>query len=138
MNRKDRYNYEDIIDLPYIKSEIHPSMSSAERAAQFLPFAALTGYDDEIKETARLTDDRVILSEDAIFLLNMKLAFISENLANRLVVDIIYFKEDETKSGGSYIHTKGFVKKIDEIENLIIMDDKTLISIDDIIEINIE
>lgn len=138
MNKKDRYNYEDIIDLPYIKSEIHPSMSSAERAAQFLPFAALTGYDDEIKETARLTDDRVILSEDAILLLNMKLAFISENLANRPVVDIIYFKEDETKSGGSYIHTKGFVKKIDEIESLIIMDDKTLISIDDIIEINIE
>lgn len=131
-------NYEDIIHLPYLKSEKHPPMSKAERAAQFLPFAALTGYDDEIKETARLTDTRITLSEDALLSLNMRLAFLSANLEKRLTVDILYFKEDELKAGGSYIHAKGSVKKIDDIEHLIIMNDQKQIPIHDIIDINIE
>lgn len=131
-------NYEDIIHLPYFKSEKHPPMSKTERAAQFLPFAALTGYDDEIKETARLTDTRITLSEDALLSLNMRLAFLSANLEKRLTVDILYFKEDETKAGGSYIHAKGSVKKIDDIEHLIIMNDQKQIPIHDIIDINIE
>lgn len=136
MNKKEQYNYDDIINLPYIKSDKHPPMSVAERAAQFLPFAALTGYDDEIKETARLTDERIVLSEDAILSLNMQLAFLSANLVNRPNVDIVFFKEDETKSGGSYMHTQGFVKKIDEIESFVVMEDQSKISINDIIEIN--
>lgn len=138
MNKKEQYkfNYDDIINLPYLKSDKHPPMSAVERAAQFLPFAALTGYDDEIKETARLTDERVTLSEDAILSLNMQLAFLSANLPNRPVVDIIYFKEDETKSGGSYIHTQGCVKKIDEVESLVVMEDRSIIPINDIIELN--
>lgn len=136
MNKKEQCNYDDIINLPYIKSDKHPPMSAAERAAQFLPFAALTGYDDEIKETARLTDERIVLSEDAILSLNMQLAFLSANLVNRPNVDIVFFKEDETKSGGSYMHTQGCVKKIDEIESLVVMEDQSKISINDIIEIN--
>ena len=133
-----RYNYDDIINLPYHKSDLHPWMSAAERAAQFLPFAALTGYDDGIKETARLTDQRIILSEDAILSLNERLEYLYKNIQNRPEIDLLFFKEDKTKSGGSYIHIQGSVKKIDEINNLIIMDDKSLIPLKDIIEINIE
>lgn len=136
MNKKEQNKFDDIINLPYLKSKKHPPMSAVERAAQFLPFAALTGYDAEIKEMARLTDKRIILSEEVILSLNMQLAFLNANIKNHPLVEIRYFNEDEMKSGGSYIRTQGVVKKIDEIESLIIMEDKTTIPLDDIIEIN--
>ncbi len=130
------YNYEkyaDIIDLPHQKSAKRPHMSVEDRAAQFSPFAALTGYEDAVKETARLTDERIELDEYSKEELNRKLNEIKDNLAKQVL--ITYFVPDERKEGGAYITVSGCVKKFKEQEMLIIMEDGTEIPISEIIEI---
>ena len=126
-------SYEDIINLPHPVSKNHPQMPLRDRAAQFAPFAALTGHDAAIKETARLTDERLELSEEVIAQLNEKISIIRNNIGIEQKVSITYFIPDE--AGGSYVTYSGIVKKIDEYEHTIIMTDQTVIPIEQISEI---
>jgi len=127
--------YDDIINLPHHTSASRPHMSAHDRAAQFSPFAALTGYDSAITETARLTDKRVELDEYSKAALNGKLSMIQEQLDEQLDVSITYFQPDNKKSGGTYITAAGCVKKIDEYERTVVMRDATQIPIEDILAI---
>ena len=129
------YNYEDIINLPHHVSKKHPQMSIWSRSAQFAPFAALTGYDDAVKETARLTDKRLEIDEGLKNILNNKLQYILENKLLQPEITFTYFVYDTKKSGGKYIEKTGVVKKIDLNEKYIMLKDKTKISIDEIINI---
>lgn len=107
--------YRDIIDLPHHRSEGRKQMSLYDRAAQFAPFAALSGYDDVIAETGRLTDDLIGLTEDAKDELNRKLMRLAELISDgcRPEIGITYFVPDKTKSGGSYENFSGEVKTVD-------------------------
>ena len=124
--------YNDIIDLPHHVSATRPRMSMIDRAAQFSPFAALTGYDAAIKETGRLTDERIELSEESHATLDRKQQLLMDNLADRPVVSVTYFVPDERKSGGAYVTVTGRVKKVDEFERLLILTDGTKIQLDEI------
>lgn len=125
--------YEDIINLPHHVSKKHPRMSLYDRAAQFSPFAALTGHNAAIIETARLTEKKIRQSEDAISILNEKLHIITENPGAE--VTITYFLPDDRKEGGAYVIHTGAVKKIDRYENAVVMTDGTVIPVEDISEI---
>lgn len=128
-------DYSDIINLPHHVSETRPHMSMRDRAAQFSPFAALTGYDAAVKETARLTDQRADLDEEMKQNISERLNFIQENLTAAPMVEITYFVPDERKEGGAYCTASGTVKKIDEFQRLVVLTDGTDIPIDEIIEI---
>ena len=128
----------DIINLPHPVSKNHPQMPLQDRAAQFAPFAALTGHDAAIKETARLTDERLELSEEMITQLNEKINIIRNNMGIEQNVLITYFVPDAKKTGGSYVTRSGIVKKIDEYEHTIIMTDQTAIPIEQISDIKCE
>lgn len=127
--------YEDIINLPNHRSKKHPAMSNYNRASQFAPFAALTGHDSAIMEAARTTDSRPELDEYIKEDLNKKLCFIQDHIGDRIEYSIVYFKQDEFKRGGSYITARGHVKKINQDQGLIIMEDNRHISIEDIVEV---
>ena len=119
--------YADIIDLPHHVSRTHPPMPMLNRAAQFAPFAALTGYDAAVEETARLTEDEVYLDTSEIEVLNEKLTRIENLLPQHPEVQITYFLPDEKKAGGSYETTAGPVKKIDHIaQNLLMESDERI------------
>lgn len=128
------HKYDDIINLPHHVSKKHPQMSLHDRAAQFSPFAALTGHKAAINETARLTDEKQILSEDVIAKLNEQLNLIKENIGTNQTVTITYFVPDDKKSGGAYISYTGVVKKIDEYNRTVVLTDKTVIPIEQISE----
>jgi len=128
--------YDDIINLPHHQSLTRPHMSAYDRAAQFSPFAALTGYEDAVAETARLTDKKVELDEYGKSDLNERLNIIQDTLDEQPKVSITYFLPDKKKSGGEYVTVSGCVKKIDEYEHIVVMLDATKIPIDDIAEIN--
>lgn len=130
--------YADIIDLPHHVSKTRPKMSMHDRAAQFSPFAALTGYDAAIKETARWTDGKVDLDETSKVSLDEKLLFIMSRLAEKPVVVITYFKKDERKDGGTYEVTEGCIRKVDVYEGSVVMEDRSKIRIEDIIDIDSE
>ena len=125
----------DIINLPHHVSHNHPQMPMEARAAQFAPFAALTGYDAVIHETARLTDRQVELEEYDNERLNRKFADLMSILDNHPEITVSYFLPDERKAGGSYNTTSGKVMKIDTYEHLLWMDDGTKIPITDIIDL---
>lgn len=129
MNNK---SYEDIINLPHPVSKNHPQMPLEDRAAQFAPFAALTGHDAAIKETARVTDERLELSEEAIAQLNDKLNQIRDTIGTEQRFSITYFVPDGKKSGGAYVTCTGPVKKIDEYEHDIVMMDHRVIPMEHI------
>jgi hypothetical protein len=128
--------YNDIINLPHHVSATHPHMPAIDRAAQFSPFAALTGYDAAIKETARLTDERVELDEYMKDVLSDRLQIIIDQLKEHPEITITYFQPDEKKNGGDYVTVIGTVKKIDEYERIIVMNNGTWIQIDEIISID--
>ena len=128
------HKYDDIINLPHHVSKKHPQMLLRDRAAQFSPFAALTGHKATINETARLTDEKQILSEDVIAKLNEQLNFIKENISTNPIVTITYFVPDDRKSGGAYISNTGVVKKINEYNHTVVLTDKTVIPIEQISE----
>ncbi len=134
---KNTYNhaYEDIIHLQNPTSRNHPRMSPESRAAQFSPFAALTGHDAAIRETARLTEQKLELEEDALARFNEKLNFISKNMEARQPVTLTYFVPDKKKSGGTYVSCSVIVKRIDQYERVIIMEDNTTIPIGQISDI---
>lgn len=129
-----RNPYEDIINLPHHTSTSRPRMSAHDRAAQFSPFAALTGYSSAITETARLTNRRIELDESIKADINDKLAILQDQLEEQPEVSITYFKPDLKKSGGAYITASGWVKKIDQYKRTVIMADATIITMDDIFE----
>lgn len=131
MNEK----YKEIIHLPHKQSSTRPHMAVADRAAQFAPFAALVGYDDAVRETARLTESRRELSDGALEQLNAKLNYIQEHLNEQPEVTITYFQPDSKKSGGAYLTCTGVVKRIDDYEHTVLMQDGREIFIDDITEI---
>lgn len=132
---KDIHCYDDIINLPHHTSNIRPPMSLSDRAAQFSPFAAMVGHDEAIEETARLTDRRIELSEDEKARLNEKLRRIVNDAGHGDEVEIIYFVPDERKIGGKYVTKTGRVKRIDEDERTVIMEDWEKIRIEEIWEI---
>lgn len=131
----ENQRYDDIINLPHHVSSKRPQMPILERAAQFLPFSALTGYEDAVKETARLTDTRIELEESEKDLLNTKLHVLLDNLATEPKVKITYFLPDGRKSGGKYVSKMGAVKKIDLYNRQIKLEDETVIPFDDIFAI---
>ena len=127
---ESRKKYADIIDLPHHQSETRPKMSNYDRAAQFSPFAALTGHTESIKETARLTDEYSEPSEEMKAIMNEKILFLMEQLENQPEITITFFKPDEKKQGGAYITITGVVKKIKTYERQIQMTTGDLIPID--------
>ncbi len=127
--------YDDIIHLPRHVSKKHPQMALSDRAAQFSPFAALTGHGAAIKETARLTDERIQLDEYMINVLSDRLQIIADRLKDKPEVMITYFQPDEKKNGGAYVTTTGTVKKIDEHERIVVMADRQEIPMDEIVDI---
>ena len=128
-------NYEDIINLSHYESKKHPRMSLEARSAQFAPFAALTGYEDAVKETTRLTDKKIEIDEGLKQILNNKLQYILENNDANPEITFTYFISDKKKTGGKYIEKEGIVKKIDHINGFVLLKDKSKIKIDDIINI---
>ena len=131
----DSHRYDDIIHLPHHVSPVHPQMARSDRAAQFAPFAALTGHGAAIKETARLTDEKIILDENAKALLDEKLQMVQEMPKEQRTVTVTYFLADERKNGGHYVTVTGQVKKIDGYQQSVVMTDGSRIPLDDIIEI---
>ena len=127
--------YDDIINLPHHVSATRPHMTAINRAAQFSPFAALTGYDTAIKETARLTDERVELDEYTKEYLNDRLQIIADQLKEHPEIAITYFQPDAKKNGGAYVTANGTAKKIDIYERVVIMTDGMAIPIYEIISI---
>jgi hypothetical protein len=127
--------YDDIINLPHHVSKNHRQMPMEMRAAQFAPFAALTGYDAVINETARLTDQQVELEDYDNERLNRKYAELIENISEHPVITVSYFKPDKHKGGGAYVSKTGHIKKVDTYEQLMIMEDDTSIPLAAIVDI---
>ena len=128
--------YSEIINLPHKQSTKRPHMSMLARAAQFAPFAALTGYDDAIEETGRLTSERAELSEEALAALNAKFQILADELDAKREVVFTYFVPDETKAGGAYVTRRGVVKRIDSNEGVIVLQDGQKIPMGDVIAID--
>lgn len=127
--------YDDIIRLPHYISKTRPHMAAIDRAAQFSPFAALTGHDAAIKETARQTDKRVELDEYVKDALRNRLQIIVNRMKEHPQIVITYFQPDGKKGGGTYVSAINKIKKINEYERIILMMDGSVIPIDDIISI---
>ena len=139
MNYKyDEHKYDKIINLVHHKSKKRNAMSMTERAAQFGAFRALSGYEDEIAETARFTDRKTELDEYAKEELNTKLRYINAHIHVGLIASVTYFVPDERKSGGAYVTKTGAICKLKEYENLMVFDDGTEIPIDDIFSIELK
>ena len=136
MSSNSSTQYNDIINLPHHVSSTRPQMPILDRAAQFAPFAALTGYDAAIKETGRLTDEKIELDEEALNILNMKYQILVDCLDDEPEVTFTYFKPDERKAGGAYVKVTGTVKKVDDFERLIVMQNGTKMPMDDILNID--
>lgn len=134
---KETHDYDDIIELEHHVSKTHKQMSREARAAQFAPFAALTGHDEAVKETARLTENKKIIDENFKSILDEKLLIIEENIKNKPKITISYFIPDNKKEGGKYETITGNVKKIDDINKSIILTSNVKVPLEDIIEINI-
>lgn len=118
---KNPHRYDDMLHLPHHQSASRPHMSNHDRAAQFSPFAALTGYDDQVKETARLTDEKIELDENEKNALDEKLQMILEHLREKNVVTFTYFLPDSRKDGGAYLTASGIVKTIDPYSRSVIL-----------------
>ncbi len=131
-------DYDDIIHLPHPVSTKHPRMSAHDRAAQFSPFAALTGYSDAIQETLRQTEQRIVLDEEETELLNSKLRLLADFSAQRPAAAITCFVPDAKKEGGFYITIMGQVKRIDEGNRVVILTNGQSIAFEDILAIECE
>ena len=128
-------NYDDIINLPHHVSSTREPMTLYNRASQFAPFSALTGYDDEIEETARLTDRKVELDEDSKKIINNKINFVALNIKAKPFVNVLYFIQDSKKNGGKYIIYSGNIRVIDIVNECIIFTDKTKLFFENIYDI---
>lgn len=128
--------YDDIINLPHHISNKYPQMNEEARAAQFAPFAALTGYSDAVYETARITDNKIELDEEMKIIINSKLNVIDSHILEKPLATFTYFIPDKFKTGGSYTTITGNVKQIDIVNNIIILTNKIKINISDLIGIS--
>ena len=135
MGLRDTHRYDDIIDLPHHVSKRHPQMSLQNRAAQFSPFAALTGHADAIEETARPVETFVELDENRREQINEQLLLLAENLAGQPEITVTYFKPDPKKDGGAYVTLRGRVKGIDLYERQIRFADGRTVEIERVYEI---
>lgn len=135
MNDTDIHKYDDIINLPHHVSSTRPHMSIEERAAQFSPFAALTGHEDAIKETARQTEREIILDENELEILDEKLKAILSDKSDNKNIKVVYYVPDENKNGGKYVECSGRVKKMDEYRHVLVMEDGTEINVGRIADI---
>ena len=129
-------NYDDIINLPHPEPKNHTRMSIESRSAQFAPFAALTGHNDAIKETERLTTKRIELSDNDKELINNKLLLIDKLKSEKPLITFTYFIYDNKKNGGKYVNITGIVKRIDLINSIIYLTNNVNIPIEEIIDIN--
>ena len=133
--------YSDIIDMPHHVSAKRPHMSLYDRAAQFAPFAALTGYDAQIEEAARSTGQKATLDESRKDEIDFQLSTLAERSAAALrsgdlpAAEVTYFCPDKKKSGGEYFTVSGRVRRIDSSKRMLIMADGTVIPVDEIYEI---
>ena len=127
--------YDEIMGLLHHVSKTRPQMPMSDRAAQFAPFAALTGYDSAIKETGRLTDERIELDEEALAALDRKYQLLMDTLDDAPEVTITYFQPDERKAGGQYVSATGTVKKVDTFGRRILLQDGTRIPLDSVYDL---
>ena len=132
------HEYDDIIHLPHHVSKRHPQMSMEARAAQFAPFAALTGHSEAIQETARLTDEQITLDDNTIKELNQQMLILQSQEAEHPLVSITYFKPDLKKSGGSYKVWEGRLVRIEELTRRIILDNESTIEFQHVAKIEIK
>lgn len=131
----DEHRYDDIINLSHHVSVTRQRMSMHDRAAQFSPFAALTGFDDAVEETARLTDEQSELSEDARNRLDEQLCLIADRIEEQPEIEVTYFVSDELKEGGKYVSAKGCVRRIDEYARELVFADGTRIALESVTEL---
>ena len=129
--------YDDILNMPHHVSSARPHMSMHDRAAQFSPFAALVGYDDAVKETSRLTNEKQELTADKIKDLNQKIAFLNEHADKSLEITIEYFVPDEKKSGGKYVTLSGHFRRIDEYNHNMVFVSGEEVTLNDIFKIEL-
>lgn len=135
MNEENRYD--DMLNMPHHISAKHIKMSLYNRAAQFSPFAALTGHSDAIAETARFTESKCELDENEIMIINEKLRMLTEGPQKGKEVTVVYYSPDSKKSGGAYLELRGVIGRINAFEKVIIMADSSRIFIEQIVDIRI-
>ncbi|HAT88636.1 MAG TPA: hypothetical protein DCS73_02550 [Roseburia sp.] len=133
---KETHKYDDIINLPHHVSAKHPQMGLLDRAAQFSPFAALTGHEDSIRETARRTEEFLELEEDKKEQLDEKIHVLQENLWKKPEIIVTYFVPDEKKDGGAYVTHRGRIRKIDTYRHRLLFEDGTDVGMQYIFEID--
>ena len=127
--------YDDLLYLPHHESVRHPRMSPEDRAAQFAPFAALTGLDAQMQEAARLTDGKILLSEEHKLQIHDLLQEMHSRISQGITAEITYFVEDIRKAGGAYRTVRGVLQKVDPISRSILLKDGTLIPMDDLLSV---
>ena len=127
--------YDDIINLPHHVSATRPHMPIIDRAAQFMPFRALSGYEDAVQETARLTDEKIELTEDEKALLDARLQRLADEISSQPKVTLTYFQPDKKKAGGAYVTVTSQLKKIDDLVGTLILMDGKRVLIEDILTI---
>lgn len=127
--------YDDILHLPHHVSKTRPQMSNYDRAAQFMPFSALSGYDAAILEAARLTDQKIELTASQLEVINEALGILQEHIGEQPEVEITYFKPDPRKQGGAYCTSMGNVRQIDALKQIVMLTDRTVIPVGDIVHI---
>lgn len=135
---KNTHNYDDIIHMPHHVSNKHPQMPIVDRAAQFAPFAALTGHKEAVQETGRVIEQKITLDENKKAMLDFKMQMLLQNMKEHPTINITYFQADDKKIGGAYVREFKEVKKIDDYTHEFVFMDKTRISIDDIYEIQLD
>ena len=134
-NKQSKWPYEDIVDLPHHVSPTRPQMSRADRAAQFSSFAALTGHDAAVRETARRTASRIDTAEDQRYELDLKQQLLAQVLPSQPEVTVTYFVPDTRKVGGAYVSVSGRLKRIDSRRRILLLDNGTEIPMDDVLEL---
>lgn len=138
MKQKPRNPYEDMLELPHPVSKTHPQMPRRDRAAQFAPFAALTGYEEAVREAARITEEKMILDEDSKEQLDWKLRCLQEKVKEKPTITVTYFLEDEKKKGGKYVTVTGVLKKIDSYTHQFVLESGEEIPVEDIVSLEFE
>lgn len=127
--------YDDIINLPHHVSKTRKPMSMTDRAAQFAPFAALSGHNEALAETVRQTSPKEILSQDELDRLSARLTCVIEHMTERNELSFVYYVPDEVKDGGKYVELTGIPRRYDEYERVLVMSDGRMLPIDNILTI---
>lgn len=135
MNQDNSHRYDDIIDLPHHRSTTRAHISNRDRAAQFAPFAALTGFGAAIQETARLTDHRPELDESEQEMLNLRLKLLSEKLDQRPAVTVTYFCPDAKKAGGAILTATGYVIKLNPYTRELLLDGGLVVPLEQLLHL---